>query len=72
MNSKFISVVIILIVAFANSSCATKSDQKLSEFSDSLVTVKGAFNIKYTKLNGTQQVTYTRCSSFLADDTQSF
>ena len=68
MNSKFISVVIILIVAFANSSCATKSDQKLSEFSDSLVTVKGAFNIKYTKLNGTQQVTYSIVAQYPASN----
>ena len=40
----------------------------LSEFSDSLVTVKGAFNIKYTKLNGTQQVTYSIVAQYPASN----
>ena len=50
-------------------SCTEKSSQFASDYSDSLIILKNASNVKYTKLNGTDQVLYKLIKKYPAKDT---
>ena len=49
-------------------SCSTKSSQSPSDFSNSLTILSGAINVKYAKLNRTDQVSYKIIAKYPANE----
>jgi len=59
----------ILFISFTAINCTEKNNQPAIDYSNSLIILKNASNVKYTKLNGTDQVSYKIITPYPATDT---
>ena len=69
MIIKMRTIVIFFCVALSVISCTDRSSQSASDYSDALIILKNASNVKYHKLNGTDQVSYKLFTKYPAKDT---
>jgi hypothetical protein len=63
------NAVLILSLLILFLSCSSKSDPSPSEYSDSLILLNKASNVRYAKLNGTDQVSYKIAAQYPANET---
>lgn len=68
MIKKIPRIVIFFCVFFSAISCAEKNSQSASDYSDALIILKKASNVKYYKLNGTDQISYKLIAQYPAED----
>ena len=62
-------IVVVFCFFFLVLSCTEKSSQSASDYSGSLVILTNASNVKYYKINGTDQVSYKLIAQYPAKDT---
>ncbi|MCP3933607.1 MAG: hypothetical protein GY705_31455 [Bacteroidetes bacterium] len=62
------TIIILFCILFSVLGCGEKESQSASEYSDSLIIIENASNLKYNKLQGTDQVLYKLIAQYPATE----